>query len=146
MEIGDFIWIIIAIVSAIIEGATLGLTTIWFAFGAVFAWIAQLIGFGQTTQIIVFLVLSTILIVFTRPIAIKYLKIGKVRTNADKYIGESGIVIEKIVNINNKGQVKVNGQIWSAKSLNNEDIEKDTVVLIKEIKGVKLIVEKINNQ
>lgn len=145
MEYSDFVWIFIAVISIIIEGATLGLATIWFAFGALIAWIAQIIGFDQTTQIFVFLIVSIVLLIFTRPIAIKYLRIGKTRTNADSLIGDTGIVIKKIVNIDNVGQVKINGQIWSASSINDNIIDEGKHVIVKEIKGVKLRVEEKNN-
>lgn len=137
-----YVWIIVATLSVIIEAATAGLATIWFAIGAVIAWIVQLLGFSQTTQIVVFLLSSTALLVITRPFVKKYLKIGSIRTNADKNIGEKGIVIETIDNINNKGQVRIGGQIWSAKSVDGSIIEKDTIVIIEEIKGVKLFVSR----
>lgn len=86
------------------------------------------------------------LLYFTRPIAIKFLKIGKETTNANSLIGKIGIVLLPIEPLKNYGQVKVNGQIWSAKSANGVDIDKDKKVIIKEIQGVKLVVEPIEEE
>lgn len=142
----DFIgwaWLIIIAVSVIIEAATMGLATIWFAIGALVAWLVYLTGLGLQVQIMVFLFVSIITLVLTRPVAVEKLKIGKSRTNADSLIGEHVKVIETINNINNEGSVKARGQIWSAKSENDEIIEKDELVVVVEIKGVKLIVKRI---
>lgn len=141
----DFIgwaWLIIIAACVIIEAATMGLTTIWFAIGALIAWFVYLIGLNLYVQIIIFLLVSIICLVLTRPIAVKKLNIGKTRTNADSLIGEQVKVIETINNINNEGTVKARGQFWSARSANDEVIEKDELVVVMEIKGVKLIVKR----
>ncbi|WP_312700403.1 NfeD family protein [Sedimentibacter sp.] len=141
----DFIgwaWLIIMAVCIMIEAATMGLTTIWFAIGALVAWLIYLIGFDLHVQIMFFLFVSIICLVLTRPFAVKKLKIGRSRTNADSLIGEQVKVIETINNINNEGSVKARGQMWSAKSVNDEIIEKDELVVVVEIKGVKLIVKR----
>jgi membrane protein implicated in regulation of membrane protease activity len=119
------------------------LTTIWFAFGAIVAWITSSVGLALEVQIVVFLVVSILCLILTRPIAVEKLKIGKTRTNADSIIGECVKVVTTINNMNNEGTVKARGQIWSAKSYNNDDIiEKDEIVCVREIVGVKLIVER----
>lgn len=141
----DFIgwaWLIIIAACVIIEAATMGLTTIWFAIGAVVAWIAYFMGAGIHVQIVVFLSISIVCLVLTRPVAVKKLNIGKSKTNVDSLIGEHVKVIETINNINNEGTVKAKGQLWSAKSANDEIIEKDELVVVVEIKGVKLIVKR----
>lgn len=136
-------WLIVAVVCIIIEAITMGLTTIWFAIGAIGAWIAGLMGFGLNVQIVVFFTVSIICLLVTRPIAVKKLKVGRTRTNADSLIGEPVKVISTINNINNEGTVMARGQIWSARSTVDEDIiEKDELVLVREIIGVKLIVER----
>lgn len=134
-------WLAIIIVMAIIEIATLGLTTIWFAGGALAAFISELLGAGLPIQIAVFIVVSFVLLVFTRPLAVKFMNKGKIRTNAESLIGKSAIVSEDIDNLKAEGAVKVNGQEWSARSSDDTAITKDTVVEIIEIKGVKLIVK-----
>ena len=136
-------WIIVMIACIVIEGLTMGVATIWFAFGALTAFLAYSLGANLFVQVVAFLIVSIVLLIFTRPIVTKYLKIGKTKTNAEGLIGERAKVISKINNLNNEGSVQVKGQIWSARSLyDNLEIEKDAVVYIKKIVGVKLIVSK----
>jgi len=143
MDYIGWAWLFVIVVCIVIEAATMGLTTIWFAFGAIVAWITSSVGLALEVQIVVFLVVSILCLILTRPIAVKKLKIGKTRTNADSIIGECVKVITTINNMNNEGTVKAKGQIWSAKSYNNDDIiEKDEIVCVREIVGVKLIVER----
>lgn len=137
------IWLAAAIVLGIVEALTLGLVTLWFAVGALFALFAALAGLSFMVQVIVFIVSSGVLLYFTRPIARNYLKLKSERTNADRVLGETGIIIEKINVENGTGQVKVLGQVWSARSFDNQDIPVDTKVEIKEISGVKLIVKRM---
>ena len=143
MENMGLAWIIVMIACLVIEGLTMGVATIWFAFGALIAFLAYSLGANLLVQVISFLVVSIILLIFTRPIVSKYLKIGNIKTNAEGLIGERAKVISRINNLNNEGSVQVKGQIWSARSLyDNMEIEKDAVVYIKNIVGVKLIVSK----
>jgi len=141
--IENYLWLIVAVVLAVVEGATLNLTTIWFAVGALAAWLVTFLNFSWTLQIIIFVLVSGILLIFTKPLVKKYLKVGEVKTNAEEVIGKEAIVIENINNINAKGKVKVKGQIWTARSYNSDVIEKDTIVRVLRIEGVKLIVQKI---
>jgi membrane protein implicated in regulation of membrane protease activity len=120
----------------------MGLTTIWFAIGALVAWFIHLTGLGLHVQIMVFLIVSIACLVLTRPIAVKKLKVGKNKTNLDSLIGETAKVETTINNFNNVGYVNLRGQIWSARSIDDEVIEKDEPVVVKEIKGVKLIVKR----
>ncbi|MBP1926244.1 membrane protein implicated in regulation of membrane protease activity [Sedimentibacter acidaminivorans] len=142
MDYIGWAWLFVIVVCIVIEATTMGLTTIWFGIGAIVAWITSGLGFRLEVQIFVFLVVSILCLVLTRPIAVKKLKIGKIRTNADSIIGECVKVITTINNINNEGTVKARGQIWSARSFNDEVIEKDEIVCVKEITGVRLIVER----
>lgn len=143
MDYIGWTWMGIIVVCIVIEASTMGLTTIWFAVGGIIAWIASGIGFKLEIQIVVFLVVSILCLIVTRPIAVKKLKIGKVRTNADTIIGECVKVISTINNINNEGTVKARGQMWSARAFDDQDIiEKDEIVCVKEIRGVRLIVER----
>lgn len=135
-------WLVIAIILGVIEAVTFGIFTIWFAIGAIFAMIAAALGLGLYIQIIVFLVSSGVLLYFTRPILRNYFKVRTERTNADRLIGEKGVVIEKIDTLNGTGQVKVNGQVWSARSADNHDIQVNEKVEVLNITGVKLIVIK----
>ncbi|MCT4686457.1 NfeD family protein [Vallitalea sp.] len=137
------IWLGVLIICIILEAATLGLTTIWFAFGALASLLVSLFGAEIITQVLVFIIVSLCLLYFTRPIALKVLKIGHAKTNYESIIGKEGIVIEDINNLSAKGQVKVDGQIWSCRSLHGSSIEKGMKVKVAEVKGVKLIVEKV---
>lgn len=135
-------WLIIFVVLLVIEIATLGLTTIWFAAGALAAFLAAYIGFGVPVQVIVFLAVSIILLVLTRPIAIKYFNQERHKTNVDSLIGQKAVVTEAVNSLQATGKVEVNGMEWSAKTEDSELIEENAVVLIRGIQGVKLIVEK----
>ncbi len=142
MEYIGYAWLGTIIACVVIEAMTLGLTTIWFAIGAVAAWLTYLTGLGLEVQIVVFLLVSTLSLIFTRPIAMEKFKVGRIKTNADLLIGQSYKVVSTIDNINNEGTVNVKGQIWTARSLDDQVIEKDEIVEVKEIVGVKLIVQK----
>lgn len=135
-------WLGVIVVCVVIEASTMGLTTIWFAIGAVAAFIANAAGFELNVQIVIFLIIALLCLFVTRPIAVKKLRIGKTKTNIDSLIGETGKVYSTINNINNEGNVTIRGQIWSARSADGEVIEKDELVSIKEISGVKLIVQR----
>jgi membrane protein implicated in regulation of membrane protease activity len=141
----DFIWIIAAIIFIIIEAATMGLATIWFAFASIAAWLVQIIGVPPLGQIAVFLIVSAVLLYYTRPIALKYFKVGRVKTNADRLVGETGKVTEEIDNLNAKGLVKISGQIWTSRSLENKVIPVETLVHVESIDGVKLIVTELED-
>ncbi len=135
-------WLIVFVALLVIEIATLGLTTIWFAAGALVAFLAAYIGFGVPVQVIIFLAVSIILLILTRPIAIKYFNQERQKTNAESLIGQKAIVIEEVNPLQATGKVEVNGMEWSAKTEESDRIEVSTVVSIKGIQGVKLIVEK----
>lgn len=134
-------WLIIFVVLLIIEICTMGLTTIWFAGGALVAFVMGIIGFGTTVQVIVFLIVSVLLLVMTRPIALKYFNKERQKTNAESLIGQQALVLEDVDTLHARGLVEVNGQEWSAKTDDPEGfIKKNVVVVIDGIQGVKLIV------
>lgn len=141
MNPASIFWIALIIIFVIIEAATAGITTIWFAIASVIALVSQLLGFSPIAQIAIFLVSSAVLLYFTRPLVMKYLKVGNTRTNADKLVGDVGKVIEEIDNLNAKGLVKISNQIWTARSLDETIIPMDTLVRVERIDGVKLIVK-----
>lgn len=135
-------WLIALVVLLIIEIITLGLTTIWFAGGALVAFLAALLGMNTIIQVILFLAVSCILLVYTRPLAAKYFNTNRIRTNSEGLIGKEAKVIAKIDNFNQQGTAMVNGQEWSARSVDDQIIEPEEHVIILEISGVKLIVKK----
>jgi len=134
------IWMIVAIGFGLAEGLTLGLTFIWFAGGALLAMIASFLGLPIFVQVIAFIVGSALMLIYTRPVAKKVLKIGATKTNVDSLIGKEGIVIKELKPFT-LGQVKVKGQIWSAKAFNDEAIAENERVEVVSIEGVKLIVK-----
>ena len=131
------------VVLLLIEIATMGLTTIWFAGGAFAAFIVSLAGGQLWLQVVVFLGVSILLLIFTRPLAVHYINKNAVRTNADSLIGQTGIVTEEISNLEGRGQVQIQGQIWTARSEKdgNQILEGEKVV-VEKISGVKLIVRR----
>ena len=136
-------WLILFVVLLVIEIFTMGLTTVWFAGGALVAFVLAFAGLGLPVQIIVFLLVSILLLVLTRPIAIKFFNQERQKTNADSLSGQRAVVLETIDSLHGTGRGEVNGMEWSAKV---EDatavIEAGTVVSIEGIQGVKLIVKK----
>lgn len=143
MEMNPMIWLGLLAVLLIVEAVTAGLTTIWFAGGALIAAIAAWMGAGVLAQIVLFLAVSGVLLVFTRPLAVKYLNKDKVATNANSLIGKKAVVTIDINNLAQTGQVLINDVEWTARtSDDSQKISKGAVVEIKEIRGVKLIVEK----
>ncbi|MDF2950920.1 MAG: putative rane protein [Anaerocolumna sp.] len=142
-------WLVALAICLVIEILTLGLTTIWFAGGALAAFLASLIFDSLLLEIIVFLAASFLLLIFTRPLAAKYFNSQRIKTNYETLFGKDGKVVEKIDNFNMTGQVIVNGQEWSARSVSDDQIiEVGQKVRIKDVSGVKLIVEieKENNK
>lgn len=135
------VWLVVLIVAIAIEVGTLGLTTIWFAGGALIAVIAAAFSFPIWLQGLIFLVVSLLLMVFTRPVAVKYFNKDRVRTNVESMVGRQAIVISEIDNLQGIGQVTVGGQEWSARSEDDKvRMEAGTVVDIVAVSGVKLIV------
>ncbi len=135
-------WLIIFIVLLVIEIITMGLTTIWFAGGALMALLMAFIGFGLPAQIGVFLVVSVALLILTRPVAVKYFNTERQKTNAESLIGQQAVVLEDVDTLRAAGLVEVNGQEWSAKTDEpNGFIPKDSIVSVEGIQGVKLIVK-----
>ena len=135
-------WLVLLVVLIIIELATMGLTTIWFAGGALAAALVSIPGTPIWLQVIVFLVVSALLLYFTRPIAVKYFNRDRIRTNTESLIGRQAIVISEINNIEGTGQVNTGGMEWTARSsYNNVVLPAGALVTILGIDGVKLIVE-----
>ena len=138
-------WLVAFVILIGIEAATMALTTIWFAGGAVFAFFAAVLGFSIQTQLVVFLIVSFILLLFTRPLAMRFVNRETVKTNVDGLIGRRAKVITKIDNNELSGVAVVNGQEWTARSADDAvTIPAGTHVLIKEVRGVKLIVEPVS--
>lgn len=140
----EIMWILFAVILFIIEAATVSLVTIWFAVGAIFAMIAAVLGFSLYTQLAVCIISSVVLLICTRPAAVRLVK--KTPTNADRLIGNKAVVTMAIDNINATGEVKTDGKYWSARNAENNNIIKiNTVVEICRVEGVKLMVKSTEN-
>ena len=137
-------WLVAFVILIGIEAATMALTTIWFAGGAVFAFFAAVLEFSVQTQLVVFLIVSFVLLLFTRPLAIRFVNRETVKTNVDGLIGRKAKVFKKIDNNEPSGAAVIDGQEWTARSADEAvTIPVGTHVVIKEVRGVKLIVEMI---
>ena len=137
------IWGIIAVVSLIVEGLTVGLVSIWFTAGALISLVLSLLGVSEIIQCIVFIIVSIFGLILFRNYWKKHMKNNITHTNIDGYIGKEVMVIEDIDNDTEKGVIKINGQLWTARAVNGEKIEKDSKVKIQRLEGNKVFVEKI---
>ena len=141
METTSICWLAVFVLLIVIELATMGLTTIWFAGGAVAGFIASMLGANVVIQAAAFFAVSILLLFFTRPFAVRYINSNKTKTNVDGLIGQEALVLEEINNIRETGCARLEGKEWTARSMNDTVIPKDTVVTVERIEGVKLIVK-----
>ena len=136
-------WLGVVILLVIFEIVTLGLTTIWFAGGALIACIAALFHASILVQVLLFLGVSVLLLIFTRPVAMRFMNKNQTKTNVESLVGKEAVVSENIDNLSARGQVQLNGLEWTARAMDNHtNIEKGTVVVVEKIDGVKLIVRR----
>ena len=139
------IWVVLLIVFLVLEAVSVQLVCAWFAVGALAALIANLCGLHVVWQIVLFLAVSAICLVATRPL-VKKLTAAKIqKTNADRCIGAEAVVLEEINNLEPTGQVKAVGNVWTARSADNSVIPKGAVVIVERMEGVKLIVRNKSN-
>ena len=136
------IWLITAILFFILEMMGPGFLLFWFGVGALIAMIVSIFVDSIVIQIGLFTISSTALLFCTRKFVKKITQNDNTVTNANSIIGQRGIVTKEINSLNGTGQVKVNGEYWSAKCSEEGVIEKNTEVTILKISGVKAIVEK----
>lgn len=135
------IWLVVAVIMAVVEAFTVQLVSVWFAVGAVAGCITAIFTDNVSIQLIVFVAVSLVAMLITRPL-VKRIKVKKAEaTNSDKYIGKTAVVIEAIDNAAAKGQVKVGSATWSARSVDGKQIEAGASVTVVAIEGVKLMVE-----
>lgn len=136
------LWLIAFVVFLVAEIASVALTSIWFAVGALVSFVVSLFCDVLWIQILVFLLVSLVLLIFTRPLANKYLNQNRTKTNVDAVVGRQGIVTEAIDNLKAAGTVSIAGQLWTARSKDDSVvIAEGASVVVKEVRGVKLIVE-----
>ncbi len=136
-------WLIGFVVLLGIEAATMALSTIWFAGGALVAFVLALFGVNTQVQLSVFVIVSFILLFFTRPFAMKYVNRYTVKTNTESLIGKYARVTAEINNLEGKGAAVLSGQEWTARALEDDCIYPVGVMVeVKDIRGVKLIVSR----
>lgn len=136
-------WLAVIVIMGVAEALTTGIVTIWFMAGAFLALICRLLHFSILVQLLVFIFSSFLFLLLTRPLIKKYINSKKVSTNADSLIGKTALVVQPIMP-HITGQVKINGQIWTAVNADDKQpIEDNVEVLIIGIEGVKLIVKKV---
>ncbi len=136
------VWLAVMIVLIVLEIITVGLTTIWFAGGALAAMFVSVFGGSTILQIAVFLVVSFVLVIFTRPLALKYIKTSRIKTNYEGIIGKVVRITQDVDNISGTGCAVVNGQEWTVRAAEDDKkLAAGTLAKVVNISGVKLIVE-----
>jgi membrane protein implicated in regulation of membrane protease activity len=135
------IWIVLTIVFAVVEIITVGLTSIWFAGGSLAALLCYALGLNLVWQFIAFVAVSVVLLCFTRPWAMKYLKPRLTRTNYEEALEKNVCLTETVDNIKGTGTAVLKGQEWTARAYEDGKIfEAGTIVKVKEIRGVTMYV------
>ena len=141
------VWLAAMIILIIIEIITVGLTTIWFAIGALVAIIISMLGGGIILQLTVFLLVSLGMLIFTRPLAIRYINNSGTRTNYEGIIGKVVRITQDVDNIAGQGRAVVNGQEWAVRSVDERcKITAGSLAKVVDIKGVRLVVEKYEEE
>ena len=140
-DMSTIVWIAAIVIFGVVEAATAGLTSIWFVLGSVAALIAAICNGPIWLQIALFFVVSIATLAATRPLVAKLMKKDIKPTNADRVLGGSARVTERIDNDVPTGAVYIDGKTWSARSSTGEIIEPDAMVRVVRMEGVKLYVE-----
>lgn len=136
------LWLAAFVVLLVGEIISVALTSIWFAAGALAAFVLSLFCDILWVQILVFLLVSLVLLIFTKPFAEKYINRDREKTNVDAIVGRQGVITQQVNNLEASGEVSIAGQIWMARAVNDGVlIPEGTKVIVKEVRGVKLIVE-----
>ena len=133
-------WLIAMVLFGVVEAVTVGLTSIWFALGALGALVAAAASAPVIVQIVVFLGVSFLTLLLVRPLAQRFVNDRKVATNADRVIGREAVVTEDIDNIQGKGRVSISGADWTARTEDDRPIPAGSKVQVLRIEGVKVIV------
>lgn len=139
-----FVWLAIIVLAAIVEAVGTQLVSIWFVAGGIVAVIAAALGADVWLQVLLFAAVSIVLLVFTRPLLKRFIEPQKAQTNADRYVGMQGVVIQAIDNTAGRGQVKVRGSVWSARAKDGAPIPAGANVRVLAIEGVKLLVTRLD--
>lgn len=139
-----YVWLILAGVFFVAEMATVGFLVFWLGIGALLAMIVSFITSNIVIQTSVFILSSIILLFSTKPLVKKFIDVEPTKTNAFSIIGKKALVIKTIDPIKSTGQIKINGEIWSAETESGQIVSEGSEVEILEIKGVKTIVQEVS--
>ncbi len=134
-----WVWLAVMLICFVVEAFTMSLTTVWFAAGALVLVFVSMLPVPVPVQLLLFALISVLLLVFTRPIALRFLKIKRTATNSDALIG-SRCTLLKAVTEQEKGAVRLKGMEWAVESEDGRPIGAGTDCVVKEIKGNTLIV------
>ena len=137
-------WVAVAVVMAVAEAATVQLVSLWFIAGAVAAIVATLLGAPIWLQVVLFAAVSGLLLILLRPLLRRQQAKHVVRTNIDALSGKHAVVTERIDNLHATGRVKLDGNDWTARSVDDTVIEPGTEVVIRSVEGVKTLVEAVS--
>lgn len=141
MEREAIIWLVLFVILLIVELLTVGLTSIWFAGGALVALIMELLGANLFWQIGAFILVSFLLLYFTRPFAVKYVNAHHEKTNYEQAVGKIVRITERVDNLAQTGKGILDGMEWTVRTVGKEVLEKGDLAKVIRISGVKLIVE-----
>lgn len=139
------IWVVVLLITLLLEFESQQLVTIWFSVGSILALILAAFNVHYIWQIASFVVLSTVLVLATRPLSRRFMRREIVATNIDSIIGKQGTIITD-VSLDVRGEVKVEGRIWVAFVTTNIQIEKGIKVVVMDVEGNKLLVEPIDKE
>ena len=134
------VWIILAVLFLVIELVTVGMVSLWFMIGSLAALLAAAVGAGPWLQILLFLLVSVACFALLYPKLKSFVGRNRQPTNADMVLGKTCVVTQRIDNLTDSGAVSVGGKTWSARTVNGETAEVDSLVRVEQIQGVKLIV------
>ena len=136
-------WLIVFLVLLGMEIVSLGLTTVWFAIGALAAFIATLAGAGYVVQFVLFVSVSVVTLVLTRPLAVRYFNSNLTKTNVDAVAGKQVVIIERIAGAGAFGEAMLDGEKWMALSEDGTPMEKGENARVVPVEGVKLVLQKV---
>lgn len=142
LEIKAILWLVLMVIFVVIEIATMGLYTIWFAAGALAAFVATILGFSNMVQLWTFVIVAAVLLIFTRPIVNKLFEGKRLKKELDTVEGKTVVITEKVDNVNRTGKAVLNNVEWTVRAEEEHRIiDSGTEVTIVKVDGVKLIVK-----
>ena len=141
-----YVWLALAVVFLIVEAASVSVVSLWFAFGALAAMIAGFCGGEVWLQVVLFFAVSAVTLALLRPFVKRYLQPRQTKTNVDSLLGAEGLVTEDVDNLSGRGQIKIGGMYWTARSSSDVQIPQGTLIRIDRIEGVKAFVTPVTEE